>query len=354
MGPAPGDHVRLGFWNRTHDWLKLSRRPSPFFEWCIPDAQIAWFTTLPGILLARKVDCVYVSCAPFSSALSACVIKWATGKPVILDFRDAWALNPHANLPSGQRRAIAALERWVVRTCDALILNTRGSERCYKLAYPEHAAKMTYIPNGFDRLNVPTEKRPHGKFTIMHVGDFYRSRTPLRLLEALAKIGNSDIEFVQIGPSFEAHRDFKDKVSIRLMDRVTHAEALKLMQSASLLYLCQGWESGVTDYIAVASKTYEYLATGLPILADCPPGDNADIVREYAQKAWVISAPDRGAMEAAVREAYATRGETVAGVTSAFVERFKREHLTQTLANMLDRATHAKATLSGTSVHSEL
>jgi glycosyltransferase involved in cell wall biosynthesis len=203
---------------------------------------------------------------------------------VVLDFRDAWALNPHGNYGERQRRIIGRLERWVVRTCDALVLNTPGAERAYRRHYPEHAAKMTCIPNGFDRLNVPSRVAPPSKLTIMHVGDFYRSRNPNRLLQAMANIGNRDIEFVQVGLMFDSYSKFKDAVSIRVIDRVAHAEALELMQSASVLYLSQGWEAGVTDYIVVASKTYEYLATGLPILADCPPGDNADVVRQYASR----------------------------------------------------------------------
>ena len=131
---------------------------------------------------------------------------------------------------------------------------------------------MSCIPNGFDRLNLSGTDVPPGKFTIMHVGDFYRSRNPARLLQALARIGNRDIEFVQVGPPFDGYDDFTDRVSITVIDRVAHAEALRLMQSASVLYLCQGWEQGIADYIAVASKTYEYLATGLPILGGLPAG----------------------------------------------------------------------------------
>jgi glycosyltransferase involved in cell wall biosynthesis len=198
---------------------------------------------------------------------------------------------------------------------------------------------MTCIPNGFDRLNVAESVHSGGKFTIMHVGDFYRSRTPERLLQALASIGNPDIEFVQVGPMFDSYEQFKDLVSIRIIDRVTHAEALKLMQSASLLYLCQGWEDGVTEYIAVASKTYEYLATGLPILADCPPGDNAEIVRQYASTGWVSTTTDIASLETAVREAYQAQLSVVPRITTAFVEAFSRERLAGMLAGVLDTAT---------------
>ena len=136
---------------------------------------------------------------------------------------------------------------------------------------------------------------------------------------------------------FDSYNQFKDAVSIRVIDRVAHAEALELMQSASVLYLCQGWEEGITDYIAVASKTYEYLATGLPILADCPPGDNADIVKQYASRAWVLTSRNVGEMETAVLEAHASHRTYVPEVTSGFVEAFSRERLAGQLAGVLER-----------------
>ena len=199
---------------------------------------------------------------------------------------------------------------------------------------------MTCIPNGFDRLNLPDAPPHPERFTIMHVGDFYRSRTPARLLEALASLNNSDIEFIQVGPWCAALESYKDRVRIRHVDRVVHAEALALMQTASLLYLAQGWEAGVTEYVSIASKTYEYLATGVPILADCPPGDNADLVRRYAPRAWVVTSMSIALIEAAVREAYASR--TAAhppGIGPSFVHTFNRRRLTGDLAAVLDAAS---------------
>ena len=326
-----------GVFNRTCDFLRVPRRPSPFYRWCLPDPQIAWFTTVRGALLARRCACIYASCSPFSSAVSACLIKVITRKPVVLDFRDAWTINPHATHRGFHRRIVAWLEHWVVRNCDFLVLNTPGAETAYRRRYPIHAEKMMCIPNGFDRLNVPDRQNATDRFTIMHLGDFYRSRTPERLLQALANLGNRDIEFVQVGPKFDAYARFKDRVSIRVVEHVPHAEALALMQTASVLYVSQGWEEGVTDYIAVASKTYEYLATGLPIIAECPPGDNADVVRQYAARAWVVTSPSVEEIQAAVQEAYQSRHAHRPEVTRAFVDTFSRARLSERLSQVFDR-----------------
>lgn len=304
---------------------------------CIPDPQIAWFSSIPGVRLARRADVVYVSCSPFSSAVSGWIIKTITGRPLVLDFRDAWTLNPY-NRPTGlHRAAIERLERMVIAASDHLIVNTPGALRLYRRRYPEFADRMSAIPNGYDTLNLAApQDRPTDVFRIMHVGSFYRSRGPELLLEALSAIGQHDIEFVQVGPSHPALRA-AGRLRIRIIDQVPHSEALRLMRTASILYLKQGVEPGVSDYIAVAAKTYEYLATGLPILADGPAGDNIDVVRAHAARSYIVTDAEAASMEQAVRTAFAERADIEARITDGFVRTFDRTELTRQLAEIFDR-----------------
>jgi len=317
--------------------LRLPRLTNQIFKWCLPDPQLAWLTTIPGIKWAQSCSCLYVSCSPFSSALSGCLIKRVTGRPLVVDFRDAWSLNAYQVRTALQQRLVRTMESLVVRCCDALIVNTPGTERLYRRQYPAQAPKITCIPNGFDRLNLPRREERPDHFVIMHVGDFYRSRTPDRLLHALARIGAPDIEFVQVGPSFESYARFKSSVRMRVVERIPRDAALALMRRASLLYLCQGFEAHVSEYTAVAAKTYEYLATGLPILADCPRGDNADLVERFASHSYVVTDQSIDAIEAAVRRAYERRHAVEPAVLPEFVARFGREVQASQLADILRR-----------------
>ena len=142
-----------GAFNRLCDALGIRRRPSPFFTWCLPDPQIAWLSTWRGVRVARDADCVYATCSPFSSALSATLIKLISGKPLVLDFGiRGHSIHTPTTAPL-QRRVLGFLEGLCIRCCDALILNTPGAERLYRERYPQHAEKMSCIPNGFDALN---------------------------------------------------------------------------------------------------------------------------------------------------------------------------------------------------------
>jgi glycosyltransferase involved in cell wall biosynthesis len=195
---------------------------------------------------------------------------------------------------------------------------------------------MVAIPNGYDSLNLAPAAAPGGRFRIMHVGQFYRTRQPDLLLEALARIGNPDIEFIQLGGSFSALEEYRNRVSISVIDSMPHREALDMMRTASLLYLKQGFEADVPEYAPIAAKTYEYLATGLPILAESPPGDNVDLIRDYAAHSHIVTRPDSKALENAVLGAYAERQTAVPAISEAFVAKFSRTSLTQQLAGIFD------------------
>ena len=304
---------------------------------CIPDSQIAWFSTFPARRSARECDLIYVSCSPFSSSVSAAIVKRLTGRPLVVDFRDAWSLNPHTHPNRLHRAMISFLERFVLNACDALVVNTDGAARLYATAYPEHREKIVPIPNGYDMLTPVDQRTTGGDFQIMHVGSFYGSRSPDALLECLAEMRKDDIVFVQVGGCFDSYEQFKEKVRIKIIPPLPREGALELMRQASLLYLKQGWEPGVSEYIAVGAKTYEYLATGLPILAEVPPGDNAELVQKYASAGYIVTSKNRTDLRHAVEQAYEARSRERVAIHPEFAKEFSRRDLTRKLATLFDR-----------------
>ena len=119
------------------------------------------------------------------------------------------------------------------------------------------------------------------------------------------------------------------------------------MQEASLLYwrpsrqqvVRHPYPSARPYDIAVAAKTYEYLATGLPVLAELPPGDNAEIVQKYASTGYVVTSGKRADLCKAVEKAYEARSRTRAAILPQFVEKFSRRALTRELSALFDRVT---------------
>jgi len=322
---------------------------------CSPDPQIAWRAVAAGRRLAAGHDCIYVSCSPFSSALKGVALKRVTGLPLVVDFRDPWRFNSYARRRSALGRwRLRRWERRVVNQADRLILNTPGTLKLYRRAYPQRAHAFRCVPNGYDRFNLPADPRPRqDRFTIMHVGSLYGSRDPGRLMSVLAELNLPELRFVQVGQGSPALEAYADRLRIHVTGPVTPDQALAHMRQASLLYLTQAWNPGVTDYPSVAMKTYEYLATGWPILVECPPGDNVEMVRRYGNHPELVDRQDRSALRAAVLRAHGRWRSTPARVDDGFRHRFNRYALTARLAGVLAevstrRSTDARGAVTGT------
>jgi glycosyltransferase involved in cell wall biosynthesis len=292
----------------------------------MPDTQIAWRAVRAGVRIARQADCVYVSCSPCSAAVFGATVARRTRKPLVLDFRDPW----------GGRGLQPLLQRFALSRADAVILNTPRTLAYYQKRFPDLASRMVAIPNGFDTLPETRPATPRtGAFTIMHVGEFYGSRQPDVMLEVLAELNLPGLEFVQVGPAPTALARIGSSLRVRHIERVPRAEAVALMQSASLLYLRMHHEEYFAPMI-VPAKAYEYLTTGVPILAECGDGDPRDLISKYGTHAEVVGSGNRDEIRAAVLRAYNRRHEPPDAVNPLFVERYHRRALTKRLADVLE------------------
>ena len=128
-------------------------------------------------------------------------------------------------------------------------------------------------------------------------------------------------------------------MKIKIVPTLAREAALEMMREASLLYVIQGWEPGESEYVAVGAKTYEYLATGLPILAEVPPGDNAELVRKYASAGYVVTSNTRADLRHAVENAYDARSQASVAIHPEFAQKLSRRDLTRRLATLFDKVT---------------
>jgi hypothetical protein len=96
--------------------------------------------------------------------------------------------------------------------------------------------------------------------------------------------------------------------------------------------LAGGARAGLTP-----GKTYEYVASGRPILAAVPPGDARDLLVE-AGTARICSPSDVGAMTAILREAVGRwrRGEPQPALNEKVAAKYERLELTRRLAGVFD------------------
>jgi glycosyltransferase involved in cell wall biosynthesis len=219
------------------------------------------------------------------------------------------------------------VERFTLSQADLVVLNTPGTERIYRRAFPDLAEKFLCIPNGYDSINEAPSPPPESPFRIVHTGNFYLERTPDLLLKALQELGRDDIEFIQVGNMHDGITRYKGGVKITCTGFLPREEALRWMQNASLLFLKQSPE---TPH-AIAAKTYEYLTAGRPILVDGPPGDNAELIARYAGRSYVVTSGSHDDLRRAILKAYEERS-LPCGVNEEFIRSFRRRELTRLLA----------------------
>lgn len=321
-----------------------------------PDVHVGW---IPHCLLKslaiirrRQVSVIYVTCSPFSAAITGLLLKKLTGLPLVLDFRDPWSFNHHNVDFASLRRQIRFVERRLVAGCDALVANTATSALTYRELYPEHADRIAQIYNG---INAPpwVPATPASCFTLLYVGAFYNIEYFDLLFEAVKDAFGAReirIEFAGFAPP-ALHRVI-DRHGLR--ERVTlHGfidspeQLQRIYRGASALLYYNGFkEDGTLITSVVRAKLYDYLATGVPILAIAPPGEVSELLARFSPASTIVSGnlgtnDLRETFAHALESAYQRwlRGDLTTQPNSEFLRLFSGHELTRHLAAVFDQVT---------------
>jgi hypothetical protein len=336
-----------------------------------------WWISGAGELVRRHAagaDVVLASMSPFQSAAAAQAAA-AAGRPWVADLRDPWALDEMTVYPTGlhRREAMQRMGRDLA-SAGAIVVNTREAARALCAAFPQLTGRpVRAIPNGFDPADFsgPEPARTGERFRIVHAGYLHTAlgraerggprrllggsiagvdilaRSHVHLMAALERIAAdhpavaATIELHLAGVLSHADREaIGDSVAVCEHGYLEHSQSVELMRSADLLFLPMhdvAWGRRAT---IVPGKTYEYLASGRPILAAVPDGDARDLLAR-APQASLCRPTDAAAMEEIIRcEAAAWRcsGPAPTTVLPALLAGFERRHLAGELAATLDAA----------------
>ena len=254
------------------------------------------------IIKKERIDLVYVTCPPFSSARIGVRLREITGLPFVLDLRDAWTLGPHPipYLHPALERRETELEREAMTAADWIVTATPGIRDAYIKRYPFIRDRSSTILNGFDMDDIPGSCEPFRKFTIAYTGFFYGARSPDRFIAALGRIvrerliPKDEIQFVWAGRPAPLVWDLirKEGVAsiVNYVGLVSKAEADALLYRSHLLFLLPFAEvEQGTEQQVLTGKIFPYLASGRPILGLMPEGDARRMIEEYADASYLIS-----------------------------------------------------------------
>ena len=359
--PEPGTSTR---WNgRLDRWLM---RPSAWAQW--------WIEGVGRLGRAVEgVDIVYAYMSPYDSAEAAALLAASIGRPWVADLGDPWALDEMMIFPSRwhKKREVARMRGWLGRA-DGVIMSTPEALARVRETFPEFKRKpMSVVPNGFEASDFAGDVQPRDDpmFRIVHTGYLHTdlglrqrrapavrrilggqspgvdilTRSHVYLLKALEQLRHEDvalasrIEAVFAGVISDTDRAVGARSpTARMLGYVPHDESTRLIRTADLLFLPMQNLPRDTRATIVPGKTYEYLATGRPILAAVPDG-NAKEILSRSGSALICAPDDVARMAALIRTAVEERDRGQSPqVDRTFIAQYEYGELAKRVVAFLD------------------
>ncbi|MFH1559942.1 MAG: glycosyltransferase family 4 protein [Chloroflexota bacterium] len=333
-----------------HPFFRLARDLVYNFIF-VPDFHIGWipFAVVRGLSLLRRhnIDVVYATGNPFSTFLAGLWISLLSGKPLVLDMRDPWALNPY--YPQDRSGALHRFwERRCISRARRVLFVGDGFCQGYREYYRDMPQeKFTFITHGYDSDDFQSLVPCKGdRFTISHIGTLTSLRTPDALFQAVRKLLGEQpelearicIRFVGAESYYakEVSRALGLQKVVEIIPYVDHRASLQYMLDSHVLLLLSYHLSNPL-LTSITGKVYEYLASGVPILALTPEAGAASMIRE-ARAGMVVDPDDPVAIKEALFRMYQDyeRGEESCATDMAYVQRFDRKVLAGELSSLLD------------------
>ena len=334
------EQPKKGFLEKIAIWLRANLLvPDPRIFWVKPSVQF-----LSQLLKEGQFQAIITTGPPHSLHLIGQQLKQKHGIPWLADFRDPWSQWEFLDtLPmlSFIRRRHEALERRVLQQADVVVTISPTFQRDLERL---SGRKIDLVTNGYDPADIPQDFTPRPKAAnrlhLVYTGIIDAIRNPLPLMKALksefeaageevswtfvGKVSEQVQEQVQSDPWLQSHIHFAGYVS--------HQEIFDFYAKADALVLILTDTKNAKGNIP--GKLFEYLATGLPVLAlGDPQGDSSEILSQAGAGA-VLSHGDPPAMRQALRRLYQTAGAQQA---VGSLDAYSRKTGSKQVAELLDR-----------------
>lgn len=348
--------------DRAHDAVRWFLKTFVF----IPDSYSGWAKSATQACLRlcaeRKIDAIYTTLPPFSSAAVGHDLKLATGLPWIVDYRDLWFGDVLREwLPEWRKQLEFRSEKRLLRAADAIVTVSGPKTAYMQRLHPDLKARWETLTNGYDEdIYGHRERiRPVGQNPIefVYTGRLFKNRRGYAFAEALGRIYRSDpaqAEKVRVrilgGVEPEIRARYDEILSryqiAHLYDfagDVGYNTAMDAQINCDFLLLIV--DTGETSDGVIPGKLFEYVAARRPIFALCDPGVTQQII-EQARLGTAVPAESVEACEALLRDWLAKPVPEQVDADEAYLAQFDRRAIAARFAQMLDEIisrTHAVA-----------
>ena len=316
----------------------------------MPDGSFRHISAGLRLIKQHDIDLIYVSSKPFSSVLSGVILKRATNKPLVLDFRDPVSFpdNLFADNSAGRLRQQIdrKIERFTLVNADHLITTTRETLNRYKKLYPFLTGRSTTLYNGYflppDTRSLP---RVFDTFTIVYIGNFYYGLVPCdTFFQALKQIADQQLipagkfRFLYVGALREKANWLEEMRQRYELDgvvettgHVSKSEAQLILRQSALMLL------RIVPPM-ISTKLFESLRDGVSILAVIDSGEVEVLINTYSYNSYIVSSNRVEDVTAAIVSAYSrwSSGERKKVASKEYLAKFNKKALTAQFAAVLE------------------
>ena len=226
----------------------------------------------------HELRAIHVIGDPWTALLVGVLAGRMTGRPLVVDLRDPWALHAAkmARRPALTRAAIRALEGFVLRRASRIVLNTSSGADAYRAAYASRIPpeRFTYVRNAFDpAIFSEGGAMPADRFRALYYGRFHRDFTPEPLLEGFRRfVDRTGSAADDARLTFVGGLRPRDRACLRALRLDDHVECAGFVPYRHALHhlrrahaLCLVVPPACA--LQIPGKFYDYLAARRPILA---------------------------------------------------------------------------------------
>jgi glycosyltransferase involved in cell wall biosynthesis len=236
---------------------------------------------LAAIFRGGSADVVWATSPPLFVALAGWAAARVRRVPFVLDVRDIW---PDSAVVTGQitrtglmYRCAKRVESWIYRHSDAITCVAQPMGDYIREHAP--AVPITVVYNGVPaqmlESTIVDERKPtddQATINLAYVGNFGYCQDLQLLLSAAKRLrteGVHHVKFTLVGSGVENEklRSFvgaEQLTGVSIRDPVPKAEALRIVQDASALFL-QLKDDGTMEK-TIPSKVFDYMVAGRPVV----------------------------------------------------------------------------------------